>query len=182
MNTLNILDCLDGFTRNMVNVGVYPCNKLPSKVEKPALIVANTDPDNKPGQHWVAFYFPSKGRAEFFDSFGQPPSKRYFTNFLKRNAKTFVVNHQRFQGDFSATCGNFCCLFLYYRFIGKTLKQFSTQFSPYNFNANDTKIISLFKNIKHTRKNQFGGLKLQSNQVKDNRVILQTCKSIKCLV
>lgn len=176
MNTLNILESLRGFTNNMSTVGVFPCNKLPNKIKKPAFIIANTDPANKPGEHWVAFHFPIKGHAEFFDSFGQPPSKRYFTKFLERNASKYVINTQRFQGNFSSTCGNYCCLFLFYRSIGKSLKQFSNKFSPYNFNLNDARVLSLFnRNIKQKLRNQIGGLKIHKNK----RVFVQCCKSIK---
>lgn len=177
MNTLNILESLQGFRKNMSTVGVFPCNKLPSKIKKPAFIVANTDPSNKPGEHWVAFYFPTKGHAEFFDSFGQPPNKRFFTNFLKRHSRKYIINNIRFQGNFSSTCGNYCCLFLYYRSIGKTLKQFSNKFSPYDFESNDKKVISLFKkNIYRTPLTQTGGLKL-----KKQRECVQSCKSIRVI-
>lgn len=177
MNTLNILETLRGFktNRNMSTVGVYPCNKLPRKIKKPAFIIANTDPAHKPGEHWVAFYFPLKGCAEFFDSFGQPPSKLFFIRFLERNSSKYKINNQRFQSNFSSTCGNYCCLYLYNRYIGKSLKQFSNQFSPYNFIANDDKVISLFnKHFKQTKRNQIGGLRS-----KTKRVYVQCCKSKK---
>ncbi len=38
--------------------GVFPSNKLPQTVIKyPCRFVANTNPSDKPGTHWVAFYF-----------------------------------------------------------------------------------------------------------------------------
>lgn len=159
----------------MSTVGVFPCNKLPSSVKKPAFIIANTDPANKPGVHWVAFHIPTKGHAEFFDSFGQRPTNRYFTKFLEKNSQKYIFNNQRLQGDFSSTCGNYCCLYLYYRSIGKSMKQFVNTFSHLNFNVNDVKVISLFKKyIKQSSKNQIGGLK-----IKNKNVHVQSCKSIK---
>ena len=53
-------------------------------------MVANTDPSSKPGTHWVAFYFPSKGKGEFFDSYGHPPI--YYNNSFKNFLKTPPVN------------------------------------------------------------------------------------------
>lgn len=174
MNTINIMESLRGFNKHNSTIGVFPCNKLPSKIKKPSFIVANTDPSNKPGEHWVAFYFPTKGHAEFFDSFGQPPNKRYFTKFLERHSRKYVINSHRFQGNFSSTCGNYCCLFLYYRSIGKTLKQFSNNFSPYNFESNDVKVISLFKKyIQKSSRTQTGG--------KKQRECIQCCKSMKVI-
>ena len=55
-------------------LGVFPSNKLPRKRRYPSSLIANTDPDTKPGQHWIAMYFPSKTKKEFFDSYGMPPS------------------------------------------------------------------------------------------------------------
>lgn len=175
INTLNILESLRSFTKNMSTIGVFPSNKLPNKIKKPAFIVANTDPANKPGEHWVAFYFPLKGQAEYFDSFGQAPCKRNFTKFLEKNSSKYIINNRRFQGNFSSTCGNYCCLFLYFRSMGKSLKQFSNKFSPYNFESNDVKVVSLFnKCFKKTSRTQTGGLKC-----KNKAVCVQCCKSMK---
>lgn len=53
--------------------GVFVPNELPKKIEKfPCGIIANTDPNYKPGEHWIAFYLPSPNRGEFFDSYGNP--------------------------------------------------------------------------------------------------------------
>lgn len=176
MNTNNILESLRGFTNNnMSTVGVFPCNKLPSKIKKPAFIVANTDPANRPGEHWVAFYFPTKGNAEFFDSFGQAPSKKYFTKFLEKHSTKYIINSQRFQGNFSSACGNYCCLFLYFRSKGKSIKQFSNKFSPYNFDSNDEKVISLFNKYikKKSMQTQTGGL------TSKKACNVQCCKSVR---
>ena len=36
-------------------LGVFASNELPTY---PSGLIANTDPNNKPGQHWVAMFFP----------------------------------------------------------------------------------------------------------------------------
>ena len=50
--------------------GVFSADTLP---EKPRLLVGNTDPSDKPGNHWIAVFVDSTGRGEYFDSFGRKP-------------------------------------------------------------------------------------------------------------
>ena len=47
---------------------VFPSDKLLQTLDKyPCGFVANrTDPSNKPGTHWVTFYFSSDWKGEFF--------------------------------------------------------------------------------------------------------------------
>ena len=64
----------DKYTRAVFQ-GVYPSDKLPTRVSSfPALFIANVDTSDKPGSHWVAFYFTKDRKGEFFDSYGLPPS------------------------------------------------------------------------------------------------------------
>ena len=75
--------------------GIYPSNGLPKyRLKRPGFIIANTDPYGKPGRHWVAFYFPRRGPAEFFDSTGSAPYKlnRNFSKFLKKNSKKYLLD------------------------------------------------------------------------------------------
>jgi hypothetical protein len=75
MNTAEITHALeqDSITSTKF-CRVFPSDKLPRRLDKyPCGFVANTDPSSKPGTHWVAFYFPSKEKGEFFDSYGQSP-------------------------------------------------------------------------------------------------------------
>ena len=53
-------------------------------MQQPFALVFNTDPHDKPGQHWLAIYGPSDGPLKFFfDSFGMPPSYYGFsTSFI----------------------------------------------------------------------------------------------------
>ena len=54
-------------------LGVFASNELPSKIPSyPSGLIANTDPNNKPGQHWVAMFL-EESKEEFFDSYGLPP-------------------------------------------------------------------------------------------------------------
>ena len=40
----------------------------------PSAYVINSDPSSEPGEHWVAVYFDKRGRGEYFDSYGLPPT------------------------------------------------------------------------------------------------------------
>ena len=73
MNTLQIKRALerDTFTKKIFG-GVFAADELPKTITSPCGFVANTDPSTEPGTHWVAFYFPSREKGEFFDSTATP--------------------------------------------------------------------------------------------------------------
>jgi hypothetical protein len=48
--------------------GVFSVDTLPIN---PRLLVCNTDPSYKSGQHWIAIFIDERGIGEFFDSFGR---------------------------------------------------------------------------------------------------------------
>lgn len=92
--------------------GVYPSNKLTNRIiSYPALIIANVDTSEKPGSHWVAFYFTQDREAEFFDSYGLPPSNytRTFTAFLNSNASSWTFNSVTLQSENSQVYSFFRC-------------------------------------------------------------------------
>lgn len=158
MNTIELVNALknNNVTKKHFK-GVFPCDKLPQQVKKPACIIANTDPSYKSGTHWVAFYFPRKGPAEFYDSFGNYPFNIFFQAFLLRNAKSFINNRKRLQSPFSSTCGHYCCVYLYSRCKGKELWSFLKQFSSLNLKGNDAKIMDLYRKV-YKRNSQRGGV------------------------
>jgi nitrogenase subunit NifH len=41
--------------------GVFASDMIPQMSKYPAAIVCNTDPHDKPGQHWIAMYIDEKG-------------------------------------------------------------------------------------------------------------------------
>ena len=94
--------------------GVYPSDKLPTSVSSfPALFIANVDTSDKPGSHWVAFYFTKDQKGEFFDSYGLPPSNYTgtFPLFLNNNSNGWKFNSKTLQSIDSKVCGHYC---LYY--------------------------------------------------------------------
>ena len=130
--------------------GIYPSNGLPTyKLKKPTFIIANTDRYGKPGRHWVAFYFPRRGPAEFFDSLGQPPSKqnRHFPKFLKKNSRKYIYTKSRLQSLGSSTCGPFVLYFVLNRAMGISMKDIMAKFDKVNLKQNDTDVLEWLKSI-----------------------------------
>lgn len=96
------------------NVAVYAADQLPHRISPSTAIIVNTDPHNEHGTHWVAFYLED-GLIEYFDSYGQPPYLHFYQGFLRRNARRYLYNEHRLQGDNSLVCGQYCLVYLYYR-------------------------------------------------------------------
>lgn len=82
--------------------------------------ILNTDPSSQPGEHWVAFFFqassPLSPMFEFFDSYGNPPSYYSFP-FLKQMLDQMYYNTEKLQSINSNVCGQYCILYLYYRYL-----------------------------------------------------------------
>ena len=115
MNTKQLWNalCLNADTYKYFD-GIYSSDTLKEIVDKPDLIICNTDPSNKPGEHWVLFFFRD-GSVDFFDSLGRD-IKYYGSVFLDFIAN-FVDNYKqcikRMQPIQSDLCGQYC---LYYAF------------------------------------------------------------------
>ena len=96
-------------------LGVFPCDRLPRNLprKRPLLMICNTDPSYKSGEHWIAIYFDVNGTAEYFDSFGREPEP-VFERFINRCCTSFVYNREQLQSALSRFCGHYCvfyCLF-----------------------------------------------------------------------
>ena len=79
----------------------------------------------------------------YFDSFGvghiPKEIKRFITN------KSIKTNIFRIQAYDSIMCGYFCIGFINFMLAGKTLTDFTSLLSPYDFDENDNIILSYFK-------------------------------------
>ena len=60
--------------------------------------------------------------------------------------KNIKTNIFRIQADNSIMCGYFCIGFIDFMFAGKSLIDFTSLFSPYDFKKNDDIILSYFIN------------------------------------
>jgi len=85
--------------------GVFSVDRLPSK---PHLLVCNTDPSHRPGEHWVTIYVDGKGcHGEYFDSFGRP-SPATLRRYLDEHCMYWNFNGKQLQSAVSPFCGHYC--------------------------------------------------------------------------
>ncbi len=121
-------------TRRVFN-GVFPVDRINSR--GPGLYVCNTDPSQQPGEHWVVMAISQNGRGEYFDSFGLPPQKEEFSQFLKKNTSTWTYNNQCIQHPLSTVCGHYCVLYALNYAKGRSMEYLLSKFDT-NLLENDS--------------------------------------------
>ena len=104
--------------------GVFACDELPDVKMRPSVIVVNTDPARRPGQHWICIYFDGGGHGEFFDSFGAPP-KLVFERYMEKNCAAWTFNRKRMQSIVSRFCGHYCIWYCIMKSRKVTLNELS---------------------------------------------------------
>ena len=106
--------------------GVHPASNLPlvgnntgKEIHYPFAFIENTDTADKPGAHWVAFYFDINGKGHYFDSFGKMPMYRDWQNYIQGNSKLgeWDYNIANIQPLDSTACGHFCVTYLVKRHL-----------------------------------------------------------------
>ena len=94
------------------------------------------------GTHWIAL-FCKISEIVYFDSFGVERIPEEIKEFIgNKNIKASIF---RVQANNSVMCGYFCIGFIDFMLAGKKLTDFTTLFSPYDFDKNDNIILSYFK-------------------------------------
>ena len=86
--------------------GIYSIDNLP-RHDGPKLLVANTDPADRPGEHWIAISVDDHGNGQYFDSFGRAPLKRC-KDYMNRHYRRWTYNRMQFQSVASELCGHYC--------------------------------------------------------------------------
>ena len=91
MNTKQLWNALtlNPVTNNNFD-GIFSIDTLKEIKENPTLIVCNTDPSDKPGEHWVLFFFHDN-TVDFYDSLAHEITYygSEFIYFIKRFANNF---------------------------------------------------------------------------------------------
>ena len=153
LNSLQLWESLKNniHTRKIFD-GIYPSDHLKNiKEGKPKLVLANTDPHNKPGKHWLLFHFNDDGKSvDFFDSLGKQPENypKDICNFIHAWAEEVNYLPQRIQPVGSALCGHYCLYYGYCKSMGETMEEIVSHIPsptwienciPILFNINDIK-------------------------------------------
>ena len=116
--------------------GVYSRNRLPRRMkEYPFSLVANTDPDNQNGQHWIAIHVDEHDVGEYYDPYGFPPIHQPFENFLNRRCREWTYNHVTVQHPASTVCGQHCIVYLVLRSRGYEMYEITRMLAK-DINAN----------------------------------------------
>jgi hypothetical protein len=122
MNTLEIDTLLKKHPHSRpVFKGVYVRNRLPRLLNVPSVIVGNTDPDHRMGQHWVAIYIDANSRGEYYDPTGRPPHECAYVNFMNKHCLHWTYNTIRVQEEGSTVCEHHCIFYLIHRCAGHSM-------------------------------------------------------------
>ena len=116
---------------------------MPKTIKNGAYVI-NLNEYADVGTNWIALYVKNN-EVIYFDSFGAQHVKR-----IKRfiGHKNIITNIFKIQADNSIMCGYFCIGFIDFMLAGKSLINFTTSFSPYDFQKkkkNDKRILDYFK-------------------------------------
>ena len=121
--------------------GVYSRDNLPKTIKNGAYVI-NLDEYKDVGTHWIALYVKNN-KIIYFDSFGVDHVPKEINKFIGN--KNTITNLYRIQYFHSIMCGYFCIGFIDFMFAGKSLIDFTSLFSFYDFKKNDKIIEDYFK-------------------------------------
>jgi hypothetical protein len=123
-----------------INVAVCAKDQLVEIKMDSFAIIVNTQSSTESGMHWVAFYKQSASSPlEFFDSFGLLVDAygSEFVAFAARYGRNVIVNLLQLQPNHASSCAQFCLYFLINRNFGRTYKEISLDFNPFDKPYND---------------------------------------------
>lgn len=111
--------------------GVLPWNDFPRRIPHgPVAYILNTDPCDRPGQHWVALYTDGNHFGDYFDSYGRPPFRQEIAAWLDRRTDQWEWNHQPLQSKDTTVCGQYCLYYLLQRARGHSMNFIVQTFKP----------------------------------------------------
>ena len=122
-------------------IGVFSRDNLPKKIKDGAYVI-NLDEYADTGTHWIAL-FCKKNEIVYFNSFEVEHIPEEIKKFIGN--KNIKANIFRIQANNSVMCGYFCIGFIDFMLADKKLTDYTNLFSPYDFDKNDSIILSYFK-------------------------------------
>lgn len=109
-------------------LGVFACDRMPEKLPsiRPLLLVCNTDPHDRPGEHWIVLYIDARG--EYFDSFGERP-QLIFERYLDKHCNSWTFSERALQSVLSSFCGHYCVFYCLFRCLNYNLSDITNVFT-----------------------------------------------------
>ena len=127
MDTRQITAILKGCkVTSSVFKGVYALDFV-KHCHGPGVYVCNTQPSSMPGEHWIVLCVTNDNKAEYFDSFGFPPMKREFKQFLAKTSD-WSYNEDAIQHPLSTVCGHYCVLYAINFAKNRSIDEFMSMF------------------------------------------------------
>ena len=123
--------------------GVFSRDNLLKKIKNGAYVI-NPGEYTDVGTHWIALYVKNN-EITYFDFFGVEHVPKEIIMHPTIEHKNIKTNIFRIQTDNSVMCGHFCIEFIDFIFAGRSLIEFTSFFSPYDFKKNDKIILAFFK-------------------------------------
>ena len=121
--------------------GVYARDNLPRTIKDGAYLIT-LDEYADVGAHWVVLYVKNN-EVIYFDNFGVEHVPKEIKRFIGH--KNIKINIFKIQADNSIMYGYFCIGFIDFISTGRSLIDFTSLFSPYDFKKNDDISLSYFK-------------------------------------
>ena len=132
--------------------GTLPCDRLPKTRSDEGVhaYIVNTDPDGKPGKHWIALWTTGED-CELFDSFALP-LKTYkdsepLRHWIERHYNRCEGNAWPVQSITTQTCGYYALFYLMMKANGHSMEDFLTLFKKDDFLLNDNLVASWLKRL-----------------------------------
>ena len=106
--------------------------------------VINLDEYADVGTHWIAL-FCNRNEIVYFNSFGVEHVPEEIKEFIGN--KNIIANIFWVQANNSVMCEYFCIGFIGFMLVDKKLTDYTSLFSPYDFEKNNYIILSYFRDV-----------------------------------
>lgn len=122
--------------------GVTAYDRIPTRVYRyPCGFVANTDPSDKKGEHWISLYFNEQRECQYLCALGTEPYGK-LRAFATANSHVVFYNKRTLQNVVGPMCGYYSAYHLLQASRGKTLEQIINAFDEADPVKNDDKVQS----------------------------------------
>ena len=121
--------------------GVFSRDNLSKKIKNGAYVI-NLDEYADVGTRQISWQ-EEDNEIIYFDSSAVEHVPKEIEKFIGH--KNIKIDISRIQANNSIMCGYFCIGFIDFMLVGKTLIDYTSLFSPYDFEQNDNIILNYFK-------------------------------------